>query len=53
MIVENLLKSIKKGKQGLNVGLSSGFDKLDKITHGVQRKWLSVYAGDSGSEKYK
>ena len=51
MIVENLLKSIKKGKQGLNVGLSSGFDKLDKITHGVQRRWMTVWSADSGAGK--
>jgi replicative DNA helicase len=40
--------SISRGKKGLNKGLSSGFDKLDTITYGVQRKWMTIYAGDSG-----
>lgn len=51
MIVDSLFKSINQGKKGLNKGLSSGFPKLDTITYGVQRKWMTVYAGDSGSGK--
>lgn len=50
MIVENLFHNIKQGKKGLNKGISSGFPKLDTITYGVQRKWMTVYAGDSGSK---
>ena len=52
MIVENLFKSIQRGKEGLNVGLSSGLDKLDLITYGIQRRWMSVVAGDSGSVQH-
>lgn len=48
MIVENLFKSIDKGRSGLNSGLSSGFKKLDKLVFGVQRQWMTVWAGDSG-----
>lgn len=51
MIVENLFKSINKGRSGLNSGLSSGFKKLDKLVFGVQRQWMTVWAGDSGSGK--
>ena len=51
MIVENLFKSIDKGRSGLNSGLSSGFKKLDKLVFGVQRQWMTVWAGDSRSGK--
>lgn len=51
MIVDNLFKSIQRGKEGLNVGLSSGLTKLDLITYGIQRRWMTVVAGDSGSGK--
>lgn len=51
MIVENLLQSITRGKQGLNKGLSTGLPNFDAVTFGVQRRWLSVWAGDSGSGK--
>ena len=48
MIVDNLYKSIERGKQGLNNGLSTGLSKLDTLVYGVQRKWMTVWAGDSG-----
>ena len=51
MIVENLFKSIERGRKGLNNGLSSGLSKLDSTVYGVQRRWLTVWAGDSGSGK--
>lgn len=50
MIVENLMNSIERGKKGLNVGLSTGLPAFDSLTFGVQRRWMSVWAGDSGSE---
>lgn len=49
MIVESLLESIERGKQGLNVGLSTGLPIFDSLSFGVQRRWLTVWAGDSGS----
>lgn len=49
MIVDDLFKSINQGRKGLNIGLSTGLPKLDSITFGVQRKWMTTYAGDSGS----
>ena len=48
MIVENLMKSIERGKQGLNIGLSTGLPVFDSLTFGVQRKWLTIWSGDSG-----
>jgi hypothetical protein len=51
MIVDNLFHDIVRGKNGLNAGLSSGIDKIDKITYGIQRKWFTTIFGDSGSGK--
>ena len=51
MIVDSLYNSISQGKSGLNVGLSTGLPKIDSLTYGIQRKWLTVVAGDSGSGK--
>lgn len=53
MIVDSLFNSIQQGKKGLNKGLNSGFSKLDKLVYGVQRKWMTVYAGDSGSVQHR
>lgn len=50
-LVENLYKNIQQGRTGLNQGISTGIPKLDDLTYGVQRKWLTVIAGDSGSGK--
>lgn len=51
MIVENLMKSIERGKRGLNIGLSTGLPVFDSLTFGVQRRWLTIWSGDSGSGK--
>lgn len=50
-LVESFFKNIKQGREGLNQGISTGIPKLDMLTYGVQRKWLTVVAGDSGSGK--
>jgi ABC-type dipeptide/oligopeptide/nickel transport system ATPase component len=50
-IIANLVRMIKQGKQGKNKGLPTGFSRLDKITYGIQRKYITVIAGDSGSGK--
>jgi len=50
-VVSDLYKNIDQGRSGLNEGISTGLSKLDLLTYGVQRKWLSVIAGDSGSGK--
>ena len=51
MIVENLFKSIDRGRAGLNSGLSTGFEKLDKLVYGIQRQWMTVWSADSGAGK--
>lgn len=51
MITENLFKSVYRGKQGLNRGLSTGIPKLDAVTFGLQRKYHYTIGGDSGSSK--
>lgn len=51
MIVDSLFNSIQRGKSGLNVGLSSGFPVLDTYIYGIQRRWMTVISGDSGSGK--
>lgn len=51
MIVSELFNSILRGKSGMNVGLPTGLPKFDSITYGIQRRWMYVWAGDSGSGK--
>lgn len=48
MIVDELNANIKKGKLGQNIGLSTGLDKLDMLTYGLNRGWMILWAGDSG-----
>lgn len=48
---KNLLDLINKGREGRNKGLSTGLPKLDNLISGVQRGWLTVIAGGSGSGK--
>ncbi len=50
-VIKSLIESIKRGKKGKNKGLYSGFPKLDKIIYGLQKRYFSVIAGDSGSGK--
>lgn len=50
-IVKSLVNLIKRGKKGDNKGLSTGFPRLDKVTYGIQRKYITVIAGDTGSGK--
>ena len=50
MIVESLFSSINRGREGLNARLSTGLSKLDGLVYGIQRRWMEVVAGDSGSK---
>ena len=51
MGVKQLYHNIKKGKEGKNLGISTGCPKLDHIINGVQRKYMYIVAGDTGSGK--
>lgn len=48
-MISTLYNTIKAGKEGANKGISTGLPKLDSLTYGIQRKWMTVIAGDSGS----
>lgn len=49
--VAELYKKIEDGRKGCNVGIPSGFPKLDKYIYGIQRKFLTTIIADSGSGK--
>lgn len=48
---DGLLNAIKEGMSGLNVGLSTGLEKLDDIISGVQRSTIYNVAGGLASGK--
>ena len=48
-ITSRLMRMIRNGREGNNMGLTTGLKKLDKLTYGIQRSWLTVVAGGSGS----
>jgi replicative DNA helicase len=48
-ITDRLYKNIVKGKQGKNIGLSTGLPKVDKITYGIQRGYVYTVCADSGA----
>lgn len=50
-MISTLYNTIKAGKEGFNKGIASGLPKLDTITYGIQRKWMTVIGGDTGSGK--
>ena len=50
-ITSRLMRMIRNGREGNNMGLTTGLKKLDKLTYGIQRSWLTVVAGGSGSGK--
>ena len=52
IIMSCAFSSINRGREGLNAGLSTGLSKLDGLVYGIQRRWMEVVAGDSGSEKF-
>lgn len=50
MGVGTLFTNIKNGKKGRNVGVSTGIPKLDRIIHGIQRKYLYTIGADTGKK---
>lgn len=50
-IVDSFYKKVEEGRKGNNMGIPSGFPKLDKYIYGIQKRFLSVIMGDSGSGK--
>lgn len=49
MITEKLFNLVEKGREGHNMGLSTGLPKLDNLIYGVQRQWMYVIAAGSGA----
>ena len=50
-LTQRLMDMIESGREGKNMGLSTGIKKLDDLIYGVQRKWIYVIAADSGGGK--
>ena len=44
-------KELEKGREGKNIGISTGMPKLDSIIYGIQRSCLYLLSSDSGSGK--
>ena len=49
--VKSLYNAVLRGIKGKNIGLSTGFKRLDSYTYGVQRGYITVIGGDTGSGK--
>lgn len=48
-ITDRLMKMVRTGREGNNMGLTTGLIKLDNLVYGIQRSWMTVVAGGSGS----
>lgn len=51
MSVKQLYQNIKKGREGKNIGISTGLPDVDSIIYGIQRKYLYVVAADQAGGK--
>jgi len=51
MGVQQLLRNVKKGKLGKNIGISTGSKKLDSVIYGIQRKYLYTIGADTSGGK--
>jgi len=51
MSIKNLFNTIKKGKEGKNIGISTGLSKLDSIIYGIQKGYLYTIGASSGIGK--
>lgn len=49
--VDLLFQKINEGREGKNIGLSTGIPKLDKYTGGIQKGGYTLIFGLSGSGK--
>lgn len=49
--IQRMFNLIKRGLKGLNIGLSIGLPRLEKIMDGIQRQTYSIIAGGTGSGK--
>jgi replicative DNA helicase len=49
--VDLLYELIERGRQGKNIGLNTGVEKIDKFTGGIQRANYTLIFGLSGAGK--
>ena len=49
--VKKLLKNIEAGRQGKNIGISTGLPVVDSIIFGIQRKTLYTIGADTSGGK--
>lgn len=50
-LTSKLMEMVENGREGNNMGLSTGLSKLDGLIYGVQRKWFYLVCGGSGAGK--
>ena len=50
-ITDRLMKMVRTGREGNNMGLTTGLMKLDNLVYGIQRSWMTIIAGGPGSGK--
>ena len=48
-IIDSFFSLIKRGREGRNIGISTGLKKLDKVIYGLQKKYLYLVGADSGA----
>ena len=48
-LTSKLMEMVENGREGNNMGLSTGLPKLDGLIYGVQRKWFYLVCGGSGA----
>ena len=51
MVVESLLKQIKDGRSGKNIGISMGLPAIDKVLYGIQRRYIYTIGADTSGGK--
>jgi replicative DNA helicase len=47
-LINSFYQKVEEGKKGNNMGIPSGFPKLDKYIYGIQRRFMSTVIADSG-----
>lgn len=51
MGIEQLYANISQGKEGKNIGISTGIPKLDSTIYGIQKKYLYTIGADTSGGK--
>lgn len=51
MAIKQLFDNIKRGKEGRNIGISTGLPTIDKTLFGIQKRYLYVVGADTSAGK--